>query len=226
MVKKKRSNIGLCVYCGQKAIITRDHVFPRALFNSPFPENNILVNSCKKCNNSYSIDEELFRTIIAGAATFTEEGQKLWHNRVMKSSFERSPKFKNYIKESIITVDVYSKAGIFLGKLPALQIDQLKEKRMKRVIKKMTKGLYYHHYNRIIDDSVKTQITFIKQIDEETLNYLNQLHYNIIGNREIIYWYGKTVEYDYLSFWGILFYNTLLSTVITYTDELKSNIFG
>lgn len=100
----RKTKFGNCVYCGLKKTVTRDHVFSKALFVPPYPEDMITVYSCKECNESFSLDEEYFRIIIAGGSTFTKDGQKLWHKKVIGSSFKRSSKLKNKIGYKIISV--------------------------------------------------------------------------------------------------------------------------
>ena len=59
-----------CIYCGGLAD-TRDHVPTQSLLNAPLPENLPVVGACRKCNNSFSPDEEYFvcllETVLRGS---------------------------------------------------------------------------------------------------------------------------------------------------------------
>src|SRR5947208_269514 len=63
MRKRKRGEVGECVYCGKVGPITMDHVPPRLLFPDPKPAL-ITVPSCFKCNSSASKDDEYFRLVV------------------------------------------------------------------------------------------------------------------------------------------------------------------
>jgi hypothetical protein len=52
-----------CVYCGSGSD-TRDHVPSRILLDDPFPENLPVVPACRKCNESFSIDEEYVACLV------------------------------------------------------------------------------------------------------------------------------------------------------------------
>lgn len=59
-----------CIYCGGFPD-TRDHVPSRALLDMPLPENLPVVGACRKCNNTFSSDEEYFvcllETVLRGS---------------------------------------------------------------------------------------------------------------------------------------------------------------
>jgi hypothetical protein len=64
-------NRGWCVYCGGSEE-TRDHVPSRILLDEPYPANLPVVAACRRCNVSFSLDEEylacLLECVLAGAA--------------------------------------------------------------------------------------------------------------------------------------------------------------
>ena len=61
---------GLCVYCGGSPE-SRDHCPSKVLLDEPFPLNLPVVEACKECNNSFSLDEQyvacLMETVICGS---------------------------------------------------------------------------------------------------------------------------------------------------------------
>lgn len=65
MVGKGKSNIEKsCIYCGSGEDMTDDHIPPKALFPEPRPSNMLTVPCCRKCNKSFSKDDEYFRTTL------------------------------------------------------------------------------------------------------------------------------------------------------------------
>jgi hypothetical protein len=62
---------GFCVFCG-RAPYSRDHCPSRILLDDPLPPNLPVVESCRNCNESFSLDEEyvacLLECVIQGSA--------------------------------------------------------------------------------------------------------------------------------------------------------------
>lgn len=48
---------GMCVYCGDQPD-TRDHVPSKVFLNEPYPPELPVVAACKRCNESFSLDEQ------------------------------------------------------------------------------------------------------------------------------------------------------------------------
>jgi hypothetical protein len=42
---------GICPYCGEKTILTRDHVIPQCLYANGVPANSPKIYACSMCNN-------------------------------------------------------------------------------------------------------------------------------------------------------------------------------
>jgi len=52
-----------CVYCGDNTG-TRDHVPSKVFLDDPYPSNLPIVPACKRCNNSFSKDEEYVACLV------------------------------------------------------------------------------------------------------------------------------------------------------------------
>ena len=52
-----------CIFCSSVAD-TREHIIPRCFLNKPYPNNLPTLPSCRKCNNSFSLDEEYVMYLI------------------------------------------------------------------------------------------------------------------------------------------------------------------
>src|SRR5882724_7902373 len=92
---KKKEEV--CAVCGKRAMVTRDHVPPLAIFLKPLPSNMITVPTCRPCNNGAKLDDEYFRACIAtGGAPGTKQAE-LWKNKFIDSTLARSPALRTAI---------------------------------------------------------------------------------------------------------------------------------
>lgn len=63
--KKKKKEMGICAYCGEWALLTRDHVVAQAFFSKPVPGNIPKVGACARCNNVIkSSGDQLLRELV------------------------------------------------------------------------------------------------------------------------------------------------------------------
>jgi len=224
-MKAGNKNIHECAYCGKTKDLTRDHVFSRGFFNKPYPKDNIIVPACKQCNNVISKDEEFFRTLLAARATFTEDGKKLWREKVLGSSFKRSPKFKSYITKMLGRDSLYTNSGIYLGDIPVLKLGNEENRRINNVIGKVVKGLYAFHFDKRLTDDIELMIRPIEIFSEFWNEYFKNFVLHQVGDNTVKYKYGFLEVNNKLSTWGILFYNRIMFFVITYPHKMKSILF-
>ncbi|MEK7263824.1 MAG: hypothetical protein AAB071_04865 [Bacteroidota bacterium] len=201
-----------CFLCNSTDDITDDHIPPKNIFKPPLPNNLITVASCKKCNNSYSKDEEYFRVCVATQGTFNKTGQWIWKNKVVNSTFERSPKLKKSVSDKLVEVDVYSTHDIYIGKHSAVLYDT---DRIKRVLEKICKGLFIHHYPKIDLNVLRFEIN-MTEISDEIVLILSYFKKESIGGDTFIYWHVLTNDDSYRSMWFLLFYTKTLFTIHTY----------
>jgi hypothetical protein len=60
MAKHEQTN-GICTYCCEQKPVTADHVPPKNLFSTPYPDNMWTVPACDECNSKkFSKDDEYF----------------------------------------------------------------------------------------------------------------------------------------------------------------------
>lgn len=134
----------LCIYCGQREATERDHVPPKSFFASPRPDNLITVPSCPECNRSFGKDDERVRNLITSLdltdshpAIQSELGDKV------ARSFSRQQGRSNFehLAGSLQEVEVTSQSGVYLGRRPALNLDQ---DVMDRFTERLVRALLYH----------------------------------------------------------------------------------
>lgn len=145
--KEKREGNKTCIYCGSCEDMTIDHIPPKALFPEPRPSNMLTVPSCRACNESFSKDDEYFRTVMVSSATVYNDPNVQAVNAKLLRSMTRpeASKMATAIRKSLHVVDIKSPGGIYLGRSPALKVSA---KRFNRVTQKIASGLFYviHDY--------------------------------------------------------------------------------
>ncbi|MBT4483019.1 MAG: hypothetical protein HOC71_04995 [Candidatus Latescibacteria bacterium] len=207
----KNKKIRKCFLCGSTNGLTRDHIPPKNLFKPPLPTDLITVPSCKKCNESYQLDEEYFRTFVATQGYNNKIGKWVWNNKVINSTLKRSPALNTELLKNIINIDTYSLGGIYLGKQNSIVYDK---KRINSVVEKICRGLFSHHHPEINITGMKCKINMVN-VNNETIKNLSSLKIRSIGKDTFIYWYGFSNKNLYDSFWAFLFYTRTMFSIST-----------
>jgi len=123
----------ICIFCGDKAD-TKDHIPSKNLLEKPYPNNLFTVPSCKRCNNSFSSDEEYFLNVLSEISANQTLLSKKAENGSIFRARENSPGLKALIQNSFVGCE---DGSVYFQ--PDLQ-------RINRVIEKNAAGLYYHKY--------------------------------------------------------------------------------
>lgn len=95
--------LGTCAFCGGMPD-TRDHVPSKILLDDPLPKNLPIVESCAKCNQGFSLDEEYFacflECVLVGSSSLTQI------RRVkVKRALEHNPKLAAQIQAAATLTD-------------------------------------------------------------------------------------------------------------------------
>lgn len=130
-----------CFLCGSEKDLTKDHVPPKNLFREPLPSNLITVPCCKRCNSSFSKMEEQLRILVSAGINRSADGEWIWKNKVVESSFRRSPALRNHVGKNLRTGRVEFPIGV--TEVPILIMDA---ELVKKCLVKITKGLMAHFY--------------------------------------------------------------------------------
>jgi len=205
-----------CVYCGEQAN-TRDHVVPSSFFPKPKPDDLITVPSCYDCNNSYSDDEEYLRNILSIADLELDGKSKdIWIQKV-KRGIRRNNKLLKELSDSLKIRDAYY-GDLYLGKRYTFKANMEK---INRVIKKIIKGLFYHHYGRRLSKNYRVGIFEDEQVPEELFGLLEQLKTKEIGEGVFRYKHKLVTEDKNNSVWSLNFYKNNFVQFICYTGNKK-----
>jgi hypothetical protein len=212
-----RSKVATCVYCGERAKVTREHVIPKCLFPDPLPANMITVATCFSCNNGKSGDDVYLRDcLLADMATGDNAlAQGIRLSKLKKSvQTNRSEVARSALAWAYPTT-VHSPGGIYLG--PAFGVP-VEAKRLESMYTKMIRGLHHHvtklylprHYECQID---RVSEEFALHIwSEAQLRGANAitLHPGVFACQ-----YNLVCSDQFLSRWLLLFYGAILIRVST-----------
>lgn len=143
---------GICVYCGRKARLTKDHIPPKNLFPKPRPGDLITVPSCQDCNNQAAKDDEYFRLVVAvrqGSGEHTAVQQTL--PTVLRSlrRSEAAGLTKSFLSR-MRPVMLRSASGLYLGRRMGYDVD---DDRLIRVLTRIVKGLFFHEKGYRLPDT-------------------------------------------------------------------------
>ena len=215
-MKRNKKKFGHCVYCGKYKVLTSDHIPPKNLFPKPRPNNLITVHACKNCNEGASKDDEYFRLMLSMKDdVYTQPGvEQLWQTsyrglkRPTKQGMVRS------LSKNFQYGPTYNQSGIYLGCKGTYNVDL---ERLDRVIERIIKGLFFHHYGKplpkeysaksfsvdgLIDHSV-WKLPDTKLILKEIKRYRSIN----IGDNVFAYKFFRLQEDENVTFWLITFYS-------------------
>lgn len=136
-----RKGPGVCVYCGVEGARSQDHVPPRNLYATPKPPKGApWVRACEKCNAGFSLDDEYFRDVILKHHVVSDLPAAQRQVDKMLSAIGKPEKRAYAVAtlESFRAVDVIGKDGQYLGKQPALRVNN---HRFGRVAERIACGL-------------------------------------------------------------------------------------
>jgi len=138
----------ICYLCGVEPANTRDHVFPANLFPKPLPTNLHTLPACRKCNESLSKDEELFRIVVASREAYEDEtGNRTWTERVRPDLQGGRSGLKKFVQSLTKVAPVLSKTDVFLGMAFVLEVDR---EPVNNVLTKIAKGLHFLDTGQIL----------------------------------------------------------------------------
>lgn len=173
----------LCYLCNKNNGTTRDHVPPKNLFPIGSRKNLITVPCCNDCNQKNALDDEAFRIYVTASINRSREGEEVWKDGVLKSSFKRSKKLRKAVKKAVSPI--YQPNGTFSGNYSL----GIPKKRANAYLIRITKGLT----RKILPEINYAGAVFgTAQIEMSDINpYLGKMTQGEIGNGVFRYWYWK-----------------------------------
>ena len=139
---RARSAGRACAYCGKTVRKpTREHVVPSCLYPPSKARSGVqrlTVPACAQCNSSWSDDEAHFRDVLLLAGKPNESVQELWHGKATRSFHEvDGPKRVRELLERMQPMQ--TPTG------PRHIVFPARDERVVRVVRKVVRGLCYHH---------------------------------------------------------------------------------
>jgi hypothetical protein len=200
-----------CYLCGSENQLTRDHVPPQSFFPPPLPKNLITLPCCEKCHKQFSLEDEAFRIWVASANGRSPAGDWIWENRVMNSSFKRSPKlFKNVAKHAkILNLNLPGHAV----PVPTLSIPDVRADIFLHRITKALLTYFYPEYDFKNDDFRTFCVAPIPKHTTSIQALIKVCRYDSRGNGVFDFWHNITVEKN-AGCWIYCFYGNAWLAVI------------
>ncbi len=149
----------LCLYCEGSAD-SKEHVPSRIFLNKPYPENLPTVPACKKCNESYSLDEEYLACIIECARCGTIEVDKLERDKI-KKILNRKTALYEKVKDSFLTKD----NNLFVN---------IEANRVNNILIKLAQGHILYEFNQYVKDVSHINIMSFADLSISEINYFNE----------------------------------------------------
>lgn len=203
----------LCVLCGKNPATTKDHIPPKAIFNSPRPSDLITVPACKDCNQGASVLDERFKSYLGmHVAQYSKQGEALFKQAVRTVKHNR--KLKREIIDRTKPVDVSTESGIVVDKHKTILWDS---EAHDKVIERIIRGLFYHHYQTILGHNAEIKVYWFKEFPLDTSEaYRNK---KTIGGDAFVYYYDRADDSEFVSIWIFEFYGSHWAGGITQTNR-------
>ena len=208
----RKSRVGVCVYCGTRAVVTSDHVPPKCLFPPDTRVNLITVDACAVCHDSYKLDDEYFRVTLS-VRDDQPDGPAAQFLRDQTRKTLRHPEagaFRDAIRAATIKVQRHSTAGIYLGEATAIRINA---SRIKRTAERMVRGMYGKFFGSPLPQTYELTVNLLdlqrdtsalKSPDvQELLALLGQHGKRRTFGQVLDVWYAKTDDDAHSSMWVI-----------------------
>lgn len=193
----------LCAICGTREATTLDHLPPRSIFPKPRPGNLITVPACFACNHGASNDDEKFRVFLSiQVGPDQPDTKKLWKEHALKT-LRKNRKLHRIILKGMRHMEFRTEAGLYVGhRTVFLWPANVHNK----VIERVARGLYYHHYGEILGDRVVCEVAWLNSLDKDFLDQSKRWPQTDIGNGAVIYRYVRATESMLSSVWVFQFY--------------------
>jgi hypothetical protein len=208
-----------CVLCGSRPATTLDHVPPKGLFIAPRPRL-ITVPACEICNGGASEDEEQLKVFVSikdgphspALQDFWREGglRTVRNNQRLMRQLRSGPRLWLRSRET--------------GRFAETSTYSWPVASHNRVIKKITRGLYYHHFGAPLSQSTRVEVTAADRLYDDVKNLVMGPEFaraHIGGDDRFCYAYARVAEVPEASIWVYQFYNRHWAMAVTEPDGFE-----
>jgi hypothetical protein len=195
MTEAKR---GECAYCGECHELTKDHVPPRGLLSKPRPAL-ITVPCCNRCNKGFQQDDEYFLLTI-------------------KAGIDKK-RFPKELADSLRAINNLARPesrGLALSFLRQYERGPARHhvdlRRVKRVLHRIVRGLFYHHIQVRLLESIPFQFVSINDLPKRAAAFGDviarlDLRPTTIGDGVFRYDFAQGTPFTLSMAWLFTFYD-------------------
>jgi len=214
---------GACSYCGAMEAMEPEHVVPRAIFLND-NQSTIIIPACHRCNNEKSAGEDDLRDSLVIEVGVHGHPDILPLMSVMAESTAKG--FSKYGRAAALQrkpVIRTTESGV---DVPAYEVHVLDARAMRRTLRYMVRGLYFHENGRpwlpdqplTLHDPPAHELEFAL----ETFGQLGPFEFRGIMGNEVFKYAATTQEqYPDITAWLMVFFGTVPVIGITGIPELE-----
>ena len=203
-----------CIYCGIRPATTRDHVPPRGLFLPPRFHPTITVPACLECNGGLSKAEDEFRVFISVKDGLdTPESIQFWKEGALRSVRNN----KRMHRELLSGAQLLLRSPITGHFEPRRLFKWTLSESHHPIIRKITRGLYYHNFNSTLNPQTIIDVTYLPKLSTEMRDFIyqNMVPGDTGGDPRFIYAYLWNADYPEKSIWFFQFYSRHWASAFT-----------
>lgn len=126
--------LAFCTFCGAKTS-TRDHCPSRVLLDKPYPNHLPRVPACRKCNQSFSLDEEYFACLISCVLAGSTDATKITRPKIRRI-LKKRPRLAVRLEKNCIRVHDRI-------------VFRTEDDRVRRVVIKLARGHVLHELHEL-----------------------------------------------------------------------------
>lgn len=198
-----------CALCGAHKLTTREHVVPRCLYppskaTSRF--QRIVIPACAACNNGTADEDAHFRNVLLLSGETTQAVAEIWEGSV---------------RRAFAQVDGQKRASDLLKMMEAApepiedryKIYPARDERVLKIIRKVVRGLCYHHKLLSAVDEGRVTADVLKfSVPEYFISEMKYYH----AEEDILEYfiYMMPEDSDYHSVWFLKFFERTIFIAI------------
>lgn len=217
---KKKDEITLCYLCGKELIdddvINRDHVPPRQFYPEEYRKeksyNFVTLQVHQECNQSYQPDEDYFVQTLLPLCFGSEAGDLL-----LEKARRNYAKGRNHLLMHKVYDEFDERpGGIILP--PNLIKKNLDSERVHRILWKIVRGLYFHHFKKALSENAWSRINLVPPGEAPPEHFCFLADTPFLGEDDEVFDYRYKYFPDYINlqvchYWAMLFWRTYIFIV-------------
>jgi hypothetical protein len=167
------------------------------MFPMPRPSDLITVPSCASCNHGASESDELFRAYLSlHVGVDTASTRQLWAEALRGVRHNR--RLHQRLLAEMERVWLTTSSGIVHGQAVRGRWDSDAHD---RTIERMIRGLYFHHYQEVLNSRVTIKTHWLPKADPELVTATADCEQRSIGGGQFVYRFGRAIDHPLHSIW-------------------------